>query len=222
MSSLSLELVLNLDLLLKLDPSNSSSLIVDGSSTTLLSDISPSKSVESKSCACLLVNTWRLGRVELLDDSWVGVSIVCLLWKPTFSSKKRYNYNCKMITIENRHFCSKQNFHLDLSPIGNLKSFMSGPPVVKETLVLISTIHRRLAQLWLTISTIHCRLAHNELRINLTSRKTINAAGHWCFCCKIMHPEKDTLWFFLNEKLGSQTKTQKVLFCESGSFSSCK
>ena len=50
-----LELALDLDLLLKLDPSNSSSLIVDGSSTTLLSDISPSKSVESKSCACLLV-----------------------------------------------------------------------------------------------------------------------------------------------------------------------
>ena len=92
MSSLSLELVLDLDLLLKLDPSNSLSLIVDGFSTTLLSDISRSKSVESKSCACLLVNNWRLGQVELPDDSWVGVSIVCLLWKPTFSYKKRYNY----------------------------------------------------------------------------------------------------------------------------------
>ena len=79
MSSLSLELVLDLDLLFKLDPSKSSSLIVDGSSTTLLSDISPSKSVESKYCACLLVNYWRLGRVELPDDSCVGVSIVCLL-----------------------------------------------------------------------------------------------------------------------------------------------
>ena len=88
LSSLSLELVLDLDLLLKLDPSNSSSLIVDGSSTTLLSDISPSKRVESKSCACLLVNNWRLGRVELPDDSCVGVSIVCLQWKPTFSYKK--------------------------------------------------------------------------------------------------------------------------------------
>ena len=65
-----------------------------------------------------------------------------------------------MITIENRHFCSKQDFHLELSPIGNLKSFMSGPPVVKETLVLISTIHRRLAQLRLTILTMRCRLAH--------------------------------------------------------------
>ena len=92
LSSLSLELVLHLDLLLKLDPSNSSSLIVDGSSTTLLSDISPSKSVESKSCACLLGNNWRLGRAELPDDSWVGVSIVCLLWKPTFSYKKCYIY----------------------------------------------------------------------------------------------------------------------------------
>ena len=51
MSSLSLELVLDLDLILKLDPSNSLSLIVDGSSTALLSDISPSKSVESISCA---------------------------------------------------------------------------------------------------------------------------------------------------------------------------
>ena len=34
-----------------------------------------------------------------------------------------------MITIENVHFRSKQEFHLELSPIGNLKSFMSGPPV---------------------------------------------------------------------------------------------
>ena len=69
----------------------------------------------------------------------------------------------KMITIENRHFCSKQDFHSELSPIGNLKSFMSGPPGAKETLVLISTIHGRLAQLRLTISTIHRRSAHNEL-----------------------------------------------------------
>ena len=68
-----------------------------------------------------------------------------------------------MITIENRHFRGKQDFHVELSPIGNLKSFMSWPPVAKETLVLISMIHRRLAQLWLTISTIHRRLAHNEL-----------------------------------------------------------
>ena len=36
--------------------------------------------------------------------------------------------------------------------------------MAEQTLVLISTIHRRLAQLWLTISTIHRRLAHNELR----------------------------------------------------------
>ena len=58
---------------------------------------------------------------------------------------------CKMITIKKRHFCSTQDFHLELFPIGNLKSFMSGPPVAKETLVLISTIHRR--------------LAHNELKM---------------------------------------------------------
>ena len=69
----------------------------------------------------------------------------------------------KMSTIQKRHFRSKQDFHLELSPIGNLKSFMSGPPVAKETLVLISMIHRRLAQLRLTISTIHRRLAHKEL-----------------------------------------------------------
>ena len=68
-----------------------------------------------------------------------------------------------MITIENVHFCSKQDFHLELSPIGNLKSFMSGPPVAKETLVLISTIHRGVAQLGLTISTIHRRVAQMEL-----------------------------------------------------------
>ena len=73
-----------------------------------------------------------------------------------------------MITIEKRHFCSKQDFHLELSPIGNLKSFMSGPPVAKETFVLISTIHRRLAQLRLTISTIHRRLAHKELTMPTT------------------------------------------------------
>ena len=101
LSSLSLELVLDLDLLLKLDPSNSSSLIVDGSSTSPLSDISPSKSVESKSCACLLVNNWCLGRVELPDYSWVGVSNICLLWKPTFSYKKNSIIILrKMITIE--------------------------------------------------------------------------------------------------------------------------
>ena len=28
-----------------------------------------------------------------------------------------------MITIEKRHFCSKQDFHLELSPIGNFKKF---------------------------------------------------------------------------------------------------
>ena len=134
--------MLDLDLLLKLDPSNSSSLIVDGSSTILLSDISPSKSVESKSCACL---------VELPDNSWVGVSVVCLLWKPTFSYENAIIILRKMIAIENRHFRSKQDFHLELSPIGNLKSFMSGPPVAKETLVVISTIHSRLAQLRLTV-----------------------------------------------------------------------
>ena len=44
---------------------------------------------------------------------------------------------------------------------------MSGPPVAKETLVLISTIHRRLAQLRLTISTIHRRLA--QLRVTIST-----------------------------------------------------
>ena len=68
-----------------------------------------------------------------------------------------------MIAIKNRHFHSKQDLHLEFSPIVNFKSFMSGPPVAKETLVLISMIHRRLAQLLLTISTIHRRLTHNEL-----------------------------------------------------------
>ena len=77
----------------------------------------------------------------------------------------------KMITIEKRHFHSKQDFHLELYPIGNLKSFMSGPPVSKETLVLISTIHRRLAQLRLTISTIHCRLAQLRLTISTIHRR---------------------------------------------------
>ena len=43
---------------------------------------------------------------------------------------------------------------------------MSGPPTAKETLVLISTIHRRLAQLRLTISKIHLRLAQLRLTIS--------------------------------------------------------
>ena len=76
-----------------------------------------------------------------------------------------------MITIENMHFRSKQDFHLELSPIGNLKSFMSGPPVAKETLVLISTIHRGVAQLGLTISTIHRRMAQMELTISTIHRR---------------------------------------------------
>ena len=79
---------------------------------------------------------------------------------------------CKMVTIEKRHFRSKQDFHLELSPIGNLKSFMSRPPVAKETLVLISTIHRRLAQLRLTISTIHRRLAQLRLTISTIHRRS--------------------------------------------------
>ena len=83
-----------------------------------------------------------------------------------------------MITIEKRHFCSKQDFHLELSPIGNLKSFMSGPPVAKETFVLISTIHRRLAQLRLTISTIHRRLAHKELRYKIRQDQVIARGIH--------------------------------------------
>ena len=76
-----------------------------------------------------------------------------------------------MITIENVHFRSKQDFHLELSPIGNFKSFMSGPPVAKETLVLISTIHRGVAQLGLTISTIHRRVAQMELTISTIHRR---------------------------------------------------
>ena len=76
-----------------------------------------------------------------------------------------------MIAIDKRHFRSKQDFHLELYPIGNLKSFMSGPPVAKETLVLISTIHRRLAQLRLTISTIHRRVAQMELTISTIHRR---------------------------------------------------
>ena len=102
----------------------------------------------------------------------MGVSIVCLLWKPTFSYKKTaIIILCKMIAIEKRHFRSKQDFHLELYPIGNLKSFMSGPPVAKETLVLISTIHCRLAQLRLTISTIHRRVAQMELTISTIHRR---------------------------------------------------
>ena len=98
----------------------------------------------------------------------MGVSIVCLLWKPTFSSKKKTAIIIlrKMITIEKRHFRSKQDFHFEYSPIGNLKSFLSGPPVAKETLVLISTIHRHVAQLGLTISTIHRRVAQLGLTIS--------------------------------------------------------
>ena len=76
-----------------------------------------------------------------------------------------------MITIEKRHFRSKQDFHLELSTIGNLKSFMSGPPVAKETLVLISTIHRRVAQLGLTISTIHRCVAQLGLTISTIHRR---------------------------------------------------
>ena len=78
---------------------------------------------------------------------------------------------CKMITIENGHFPSKQDFHLELTPIGNLKSFMSGPPVAKETLILISTIHRRVAQLGLAISTIHRRAAQLGLTISTIHRR---------------------------------------------------
>ena len=39
-----------------------------------------------------------------------------------------------MVKIK-KHFRSKQDFHLELSPIENLNSFMSGPTVAKETLV---------------------------------------------------------------------------------------
>ena len=112
----------------------------------------------------------------------MGVSIVCLLWKPTFFYKKNAIIILrKMMTIEKRHFCSKQDFPLELSPIGNLKSFMSGPSVAKETLVLISTIHRRVAQLGLTISTIHRRVAQLGLTISTIHRqmahKELNKRG---------------------------------------------
>ena len=125
------------------------------------------------------------------DNHLMGVSIVCLLWKPTFSYKKTPIIILrKMITIEKRHFRSKQDFHLELSPIGNLKSFMSGPPVVKETLVLISTIHRLVAQLGLTISTIHRRVAQLGLTISTIHRrvahKELNIAFQFpSFCHRV-------------------------------------
>ena len=50
---------------------------------------------------------------------------------------------------------------------------MTGLPMAKQTLVLIPTIHRRLAQLRLTISTIHRRLAHNELKESLQGGRYI-------------------------------------------------
>ena len=81
-------------------------------------------------------------------------------------TKKRYNYTSQDDYNQKRQVRSKQDFHLELSPIGNLKSFMSGPPVAKETLVLISTIHRRVAQLGLTISTIHRCVAQLGLTIS--------------------------------------------------------
>ena len=88
-----------------------------------------------------------------------------------------------MITIENVHFRSKQDFHLELSPIGNFKSFMSGPPVAKETLVLISTIHRGVAQLGLTISTIHRRVAQMELTISTIHRRVaLKELRHLFYC----------------------------------------
>ena len=79
--------------------------------------------------------------------------------QPSLTKKNAIIILRKMITIEKRHFRSKQDFHLELS-------FMSGPPVAKETLVHISTIHRRVAQLGLTISTIHLQVAHKELKLN--------------------------------------------------------
>ena len=48
---------------------------------------------------------------------------------------------------------------------------MSGPPVAKETLVLIPKIHRRVAQLGLTISTIHRRVAQLGLTISTIHRR---------------------------------------------------
>ena len=119
--------------------------------------------------------------------------------QPSLTKKTAIIILGKMITIEKRHFRSKQDFHLELSPIGNLKSFMTGPPVAKETLVLISTIHhrvaqlgltistihRRVAQLGLTISTIHRRVAHKELRSYLNDRvysprHFVNSVQHLC------------------------------------------
>ena len=91
--------------------------------------------------------------------------------QPSLTKKNAIIILRKMITMEKRHFRSKQDFHLELSPIGNLKSFMSGPPVAKETLVLISTIHRLVAQLGLTISTIHRRVAQLGLTISTIHRR---------------------------------------------------
>ena len=103
--------------------------------------------------------------IYIITTSWVCPLFVYYGNQPSLTKKKKTAIIIlrKMITIEKRHFRSKQDFHLELSPIGNLKSFMSGPPVAKETLVLILTIHRCLAQLRLTISTIH-RTAHKELK----------------------------------------------------------
>ena len=60
---------------------------------------------------------------------------------------------------------------------------MTGLLMANQTLVLISTIHRRLAQLRLTISTIHRRLAHNTIigvvREGYLSSCTVAADERW-------------------------------------------
>ena len=111
----------------------------------------------------------NLFNIYIITTSWVCPLFVYYGNQPSITKKNAIIILRKLITIENGHFPSKQDFNLELSPIGNFKNFMSGPPVAKETLVLISTIHRRVAQLGLTISTIHRRVAqrvaHKELRI---------------------------------------------------------
>ena len=103
--------------------------------------------------------------IYIITTSWVCPLFVYYGNQPSLTKKNAIIILRKMITIEKRHFRNKEDFHLELSPIGNLKSFMSGPPVAKETLVLISTIHRRVAQLGLTVSTIHRRVAQLGLTI---------------------------------------------------------
>ena len=120
--------------------------------------------------------------IYIITTSWACPLFVYYGNQPSLT-KNAIIILCKMIKNGTRHFGSKQDFHLELSPIGNLNSFMSGPPVAKETLVLISTIHRRLAQLRLTILTIHPQLA--QLRITISTihcRSALRELKVTCLC----------------------------------------